>query len=105
MTSAGPTPRRRSRRWFLGASATAAGYVVLSCGGGSTSPSPTASTGTTGTQTPPAGPTATLGPGVTPTRPPAGPPSLTMTGFVVGDGQFDPHRTQVGTLQGQQAFV
>ena len=79
--------------------------MVLSCSGGSTSPSPTAGTSTTGTQTPPAGPTATLGPGVTPTRPPAGPPSLTMTGFVVGDGQFDPHRTQVGTLQGQQAFV
>lgn len=28
-----------------------------------------------------------------------------MTGFVLGDGQFDPHRTQIGTLQGQQAFV
>ncbi len=44
-------------------------------------------------------------PGVTPTAPPPGPPSLTTTGFVVGDGQFDPHRTQVGTLQGQQSFV
>ncbi|MDZ7729073.1 MAG: ABC transporter substrate-binding protein [Dehalococcoidia bacterium] len=34
-----------------------------------------------------------------------GAPALTATGFVVGDGQFDPHRTQVGTVLGQQALV
>lgn len=28
-----------------------------------------------------------------------------MTGFVFSDGQFDPHKTQIGALHGQQAFV
>jgi ABC-type transport system substrate-binding protein len=33
-------------------------------------------------------------------------PTLTLSSFVVSDGQFDPHKTeQVGTLHGQQAFV
>jgi peptide/nickel transport system substrate-binding protein len=99
MTSPGPAPRR-TRRWFLGASATAAGFVVLRCGGGSPG---TASPGIF--QTEDAGTPATAAPGVTVIPTPTGDPSLVMTGFVLGDGQFDPHRTQVGTIQGQQAFV
>lgn len=90
--------RRRSRRWFLGASASAAGFVVLRCGGGGKA-TPTSSGGT------PDSPTATLQPGSSVTPTPAGDPSIRITGFVLGDGQFDPHRTQVGTVHGQQAFV
>lgn len=100
MTLPGSAPRR-SRRWFLGASATAAGFVVLRCGGGASNPP----AGTPDPFQTPGGSTATLPPGITVTPTPAGDPSLVMTGFVLGDGQFDPHRTQVGTIQGQQAFV
>lgn len=31
--------------------------------------------------------------------------TLRYTGFAVGDGEFDPHRTQAGPLYGQQALV
>lgn len=99
MTSPGPAPRH-TRRWFLGASATAAGFVVLRCGGGSGAPTSTPAPGET-----PGGPTPTFAPGASLTPTPGGDPSLIMTGFVFGDGQFDPHRTQVGTIQGQQSFV
>lgn len=54
-----------------------------------------------GNPTPLASPTG----GNTPTQTiEQGDPALTVTGFVFSDGQFDPHKTQVGTLHGQQAF-
>jgi ABC-type transport system substrate-binding protein len=92
---------RGSRRWFLGvtgAAAGAAGLAAIGCGGES---KPVRVDLPTATQPPTVRPSPTS-PGTPPT--PAD-PSLRITGFVVGDGQFDPHKTQVGTLHGQQGFV
>ena len=95
--------KRGSRRWFLGvsgAAAGAAGLAAVGCGSGkkSTTPTRTAGAGAKGTPSP---------------RPSGSPSSgggqrgetLRYTGYVVGDGQYDPHKTQAGPFYGQQALV
>jgi peptide/nickel transport system substrate-binding protein len=94
--------RRVSRRWFLGAGgalAGAAGLGAIRCSGGSGNRLPTAG------QTPV--PTRER-PTPTPRAAGEGPHEggrLRYTGFVTGDGQFDPHMTQAGPVYGHQAAV
>lgn len=74
--------------------------TAAGCGGGNSRPGSPTSGGT-----PPPGTTsaASATPGATRT---VADPTLTISGFVVSDGRFDPHKAeQVGTLHGQQAFV
>lgn len=102
-----PTSRQRqlSRRRFLIGSGALAAATLAACGGGSGGAGPTIGR-FDGSPSPQAGddgaPTPT--PGATSTRI-EGDPGLTMTGFVFSDAVFDPHKTQVGTLHGQQSFV
>jgi peptide/nickel transport system substrate-binding protein len=100
----GANAHRLTRRRFLAggaASAVAAGLTLAGCGGGGSTPS-----APTNGEEP--GPTRTPSPGNgqgSPTPSGTTSPPLTVTGFVFSDGQFDPHKTQVGTLHGQQAFI
>ena len=106
-----PGPRRRfSRRRFLAggsAAAFSAGLAFAGCSdrdednlrGNSQGAARTPGSTPPPTQDEPALAEATATPEET------GDPSLTVTGFVFGDGQFDPHKTQVGALHGQQAFI
>lgn len=97
---------RRTRRWVLRAAAGAAGatgLAAIGCNGGkrpASTPQPQAS--------PTTGPGTVVEPSATR---PAGAQSggtLRYTGFVVSDeseGRFDPHKTQVGPVYGQQSLV
>jgi len=96
--------RRVSRRWVLkatGASAGAAGLAALGCDGGNNN-SPFGATPSTvqedDTQTPRT--TATLAP-----QDGRRGGSLRYTGFVVGDGAYDPHKTQAPPMVGQHALI
>jgi peptide/nickel transport system substrate-binding protein len=93
-----------SRRWFLGlsgAAASAAGLAAAGCGGGKKSGgSPrTAASASKSTASPRAGGSPASG------TPGQRGETLRYTGYVVGDGQFDPHKTQAGPFYGQQALV
>ncbi|MCK9517510.1 MAG: ABC transporter substrate-binding protein [Dehalococcoidia bacterium] len=99
-------PRRFNRRHFLGAAgalAGAAGLSALSCSGGGNGsgqggpiPGLTRETGDDETVT------------VAATRPALSErhgETLRYTGYVAGDGVFDPHKTQAAPFYGQQALV
>ncbi len=100
------TPGQKlTRRRFLGAGASAAALAGLSltgCGGGSSERDDGEEQAAQGTASPTPEPAdddrapTPQGEALTP---------LTVSGFVFSDGQFDPHKTQVGALHGQQAFV
>jgi len=92
-----------SRRRFLGltgAAASAAGLAAAGCGGGSKKLSPVVRSNEDPGSTVVSGSSATAKPG----DPKFG-QTLQYTGFVVGDGIFDPHKTQSGPFYGQQALV
>ena len=92
-----------SRRRFLGltgAAASAAGLAAAGCGGGSKKLSPVVRSNEDPGSTAVSGSSATAKPG----DPKFG-QTLQYTGFVVGDGIFDPHKTQSGPFYGQQALV
>ncbi|MEX2081485.1 MAG: hypothetical protein WEC33_07690, partial [Dehalococcoidia bacterium] len=97
-----PRQGRLTRRRFLGAAgamaAGAAGVAALRCSGGDDPPG----TGP-GTALPTDEPTVQA----TTTAPNGGPGggTLRFTGFVVGDGLFDPHKTQSAPLYGLQSAV
>lgn len=101
-----PRARRRfSRRKFLAGSGIATlgtGLALAGCGG-----NPIPSTNPLGTNTTEEGTEAagTQAGAASPTAAGDVAPSLTVTGFVFSDGQFDPHKTQIGALHGQQSFV
>ncbi len=93
--------RRGSRRWFVGgmagAVAGAAGLASVGCDRGSNR-GPTPSGSDEPEDTPTAASTATQQPGQQGE-------SLRYTGYVIGDGAFDPHKTQAGPFYGEQALV
>jgi len=95
--------RRGSRRWFLGvagASVGAGAATLAGCGGGSKQPTPGPSAADA-TETPLPSPTPRTASG-------GGPQmgeTLRYTGYVAGDGVFDPYKTQAGPFYGQQALV
>ena len=101
MGTARTGPRRGDRRWFLGVSGGAAAFASLATTGCSSGapkrqPTPTRSVGTSGqTVSPPPNRTSTA-----PTN-----TTLRYSGFVSGDGVYDPHKTQAGPFYGQQALV
>lgn len=93
--------KRLSRRRFLGgATAAAAGLAAAGCGGG---PGPGTGRATldaaTGTAQPSATNTRASGPAERRGE------TLRYSGYVSGDGNWDPHRTQAGPFYGQQALV
>jgi peptide/nickel transport system substrate-binding protein len=95
--------KRVSRRWFLGlsgAAAGAAGLAAVGCGGGKKAGSGTTTAGAASKSSPKPGASGTAGAGNGQRG-----ETLRYTGYVVGDGQFDPHKTQAGPFYGQQALV
>ncbi len=94
--------KRGNRRWFLGlsgAAVSAAGLASAGCGGKTKQPAGTAP----GSTEP--GATATNGSPTTNSRPGQRGETLRYTGYVVGDGKYDPHTTQAAPFYGQQALV
>jgi peptide/nickel transport system substrate-binding protein len=95
--------RRGNRRWFLGitgAAGAAAGLASIGCGDGAKKPSPL------GRPTEDSADQTVSGRSPTPSSPPGQRgETLRYTGYVVGDGKFDPHKTQAGPFYGQQAMV
>lgn len=93
---------RGSRRWFFGvagATAGAAGLAAAGCGGGSPKATPVPSA-TAGSSTTVPSPDAK--------RTPAGiqlGDTLRYTAYVASDLTYDPHKTQAGPFDGQQAMV
>jgi len=97
---------RRSRRWVLRAAAGAAGATGLAaagCNGGKSKPATPAPSDTeTGVPGTSVQPSATVPAGIQSGN------TLRYTGFVVSEnaaGRFDPHKTQVGPVYGQQSLV
>lgn len=96
--------RRRSRRWFLGltgSAATTAGLLAAGCTGSSRNrPAATSTAQSTAPRT-------TQSPGsktpASSNRKRGG--TLQYTGFVQSDNIADPHKTQAGPFYGQQAMV
>lgn len=98
--------RRRTRRWFLGAAAGAAGTAglsVIGCRGGEKKGAAELATPFEDTAEPGATPTPTRPPGVQSGG------TLRYTGFVIADdgsgGKYDPQRTQSAPFYGHQAMV
>ncbi len=94
--------RRLGRRRFIGLGAAATAGLALSaiaCSPDSNKPGATATRPASGATAPALG--------ASPTRPAAQVLGQTLryTGFVTGDGNFDPHKTQVGPFSGQQSLV
>ena len=93
---------RGGRRWFLamgGGATAAAALAATGCQGGTTKPRPTS---TAERSTAPATQLTSSG---TPTNAGTATTTLRYTGFVSGDGVYDPHKTQAGPFYGQQALV
>ncbi len=100
MKRASRPPHTITRRHFLQAAAGAAGVAGLAALGcdGDSAPSILPGGNGDGRETPGASPSKAAQEGKRGGR-------LRYTGFVAGDGQYDPHRTQAGPFYGQQAAV
>lgn len=95
---------RLTRRRFLGAAGAAAATAATAGACGGAGPKPSATSGTERSNSP-----GGTRPATTSTRTPAQTERLGETlrysGYVTGDGVWDPHRTQAGPVYGQQALV